>query len=344
MESLRRVWFNIDLGEDAGQALGAGLRELQTDHSSGARQLASKAMDIYIQVIARLDISNRDIWWKNVRIAGWHLWKNGRETMGAPILSVMQRTLSIIEKALPSSGELPSNFVDQITRDIEVFGLHRETTAARLGAVLSNAAPASNPIRIMTLSSSSTIVSAISNLVQNTNQQLDIRILESRPLFEGVDMAQKLTTLIKDSKSASKVSLYTDACAAVAAKDTDMVLIGADLIDKDGNVSNKTGSLPAILAARYVAPTAKVMVLAEKEKILPFDAPGHEENDAVELTRSWGTSTAHVDITVKNVYFEWVPRALIHHYITEDGILDAESIAQLASEAKSEANRLFDGI
>lgn len=126
-----------------------------------------------------------------------------------------------------------------------------------------------------------------------------------------------------------------------------MLLLGADLIDRSGNVSNKTGSLPAVLAARHVSPGVKILVVAEKDKILPFDPPEHDEdNDAGELVRSWGEDAEGKlpGVNVKNVYFEWVPATMVHLYLTEDGIEGTDNVKKWAEEARQKADRFFDNL
>ncbi|RGP76112.1 hypothetical protein FSPOR_358 [Fusarium sporotrichioides] len=56
LESLRRVWFNVDLGKAAGNTLDQGLIALQKERKSGARQLAFMALYIRIDVIRETDV------------------------------------------------------------------------------------------------------------------------------------------------------------------------------------------------------------------------------------------------------------------------------------------------
>lgn len=353
LESLRRVWFDIDLGKEAGSALGNGLLVLQRDHESGARQLASKALDIYMDVISKLDASSRDLWWKNVRYAGWHLWKNGRESMGASILTVVLSSLTIIEQKL-HARDSQQDFLEGVVLELKNYSQQRQDASAQISEafrtfVEDNFAGAKT-INILTLSSSSTITESIVHVLKQGRPSLDIRVLESRPLFEGVTMAQKLATLTKTLSPESNVTVYTDASAGIAAKDVDLVLIGADLINKEGDVSNKTGSLPAVLAAKHISPKAQVIALSEKEKILPFKAPGHEDNDFQELIGAWGDvvpqekadNIAHVN--VKNVYFEWVAASLIDCYVTEEGVTSSDGIGNWAHDVQSRADRFFTNL
>ncbi|KAI8680274.1 Nudix hydrolase domain-containing protein [Fusarium keratoplasticum] len=351
LESLRRVWFNIDLGEAAGKTLAEGLTALQTDHESGARQLASKALDIFIKVIRQLDTGARDQWWKNVRFAGWHLWKNGRESMGASILNVVLASLKLIEQQLPSQGTVSTDLVDGMIAELEKYTQERQDAgskvSASLEAFLEQTISGDEPLRILTLSSSSTITSGITRVLSKTSRPVEVRVLESRPLFEGVKMASAISSFVEENKVNARLVIYTDASVGVAAKDVDVVLIGADLIDKTANVSNKTGSLPAVLTAKHVSPKSKIVVLSEKEKVLPFNPPGQEENDPCEVTQAWDgltpstTKGPNTHIDVKNIYFEWIPSSLIDHYVTEDGIATSEGISGWAGEVHKRADQFF---
>ena len=159
-----------------------------------------------------------------------------------------------------------------------------------------------------------------------------------------------------------KLTVYSDASAALASKGVDFVLLGSDRISDSGSVSNKTGSLPAILSARHVCPAAKVLVVSELEKVAEPGAESdhsHEENDPKELVGCWvdggikgvkiladgieaDRDNANYAVEVKNIYFEWVPARLIDAYICEEGTLDVIAIQQKAQQVKEKADRYFD--
>ncbi|KAM0454812.1 hypothetical protein ACHAPV_008185 [Trichoderma viride] len=357
-ESLRRVWFEIDLGKDAANVLAAGLKALQDDHVSGARELAAKALNIYLDVISRLETNDQTSWWKNARFAAWHLWKNGRESMGAPILSVVLSSLDIIEKHLPtSSSSLSNTSVEQICAAIKDFGNARQQSGNKIVntfASFLDQFPKDKPLKILTLSSSSTITSSLIHVLSSassSHRPLDIHILESRPLFEGVKVAQRISSIVQAHANTNvSITLHSDASAALASQNAHILLLGADLIDRSGNVSNKTGSLPTVLAAKHVSPGVKIVVVAEKEKILPFDPPEHDEdNDAGELERSWGDVGSASErklpgVNVKNVYFEWVPATMVDVYLTEDGVEGTEDVERWAGEVRQKADRFFDDL
>ncbi|KAI3582645.1 hypothetical protein IWW34DRAFT_803376 [Fusarium oxysporum f. sp. albedinis] len=354
LESLRRVWFNVDLGEVAGNTLSRGLVALQEDHESGARQLATKALDTYIDVIKKLDSTDQVQWWNNIRFAGWHLWKNGRESMGASILNVVLSALDIVQDGIPPSGPLDKSSIDNIVRALGDYARDRQNTTSRTGAMfqafIEQHLSGGGPLKILTLSSSSTITSAITHVMGNTSRPVEVHVLESRPLFEGVKMAQSIASCANNSKAKTRLIIHTDASVGIAAKDIDIVLIGADLIDKTAAVSNKVGSLPVVLTAKYMSPKAKIVILSEKEKVLPFAPPGQEENDSCEVMQAWGDLSSavrevpHSLVTVKNVYFEWVSPDLIDHYITEDGVTGRAGMSNYAQEVEKKADQYFTNL
>ncbi|CEJ80079.1 hypothetical protein VHEMI00284 [[Torrubiella] hemipterigena] len=351
LESLRRVWFPIDIGYNAGDILSNGLKTLQDDHVSGARQLATKAVDIYGDLLSKLDGSDPKIFFRQACIAAWHLWKNGRESMGAPILNAMIECLTIVQNHIAGCNQVDTNILFALMFAIPGSAKSRnEYNTSALSRhvlrLLCGDSPTRPRTRLLTLSSSSTISAALTRVIETSTTSLDIRILESRPLFEGASLASKLAA-VSPFAAASKpsITVYPDAGVALACKDIDFVLLGADIIDKQGNVSNKTGSLPAVLSAKYMCPSCKIIVVAEKDKIMPFEPPGHEENDPRELSSAWGEHiTLQSNVTLKNIYFEWAPNNLIDGYITEDGRIASHDIARLAEQVEGKATEMFDYI
>ncbi|KAL1859426.1 hypothetical protein Plec18167_006615 [Paecilomyces lecythidis] len=368
-ESLSRVWFETDMGERAGNVLADGLEKLKNDHESGARELAAIALSIFRKVIIemRTDI-DRNRWWELVRIAGWHLWKNGRESMGAAIVNVIVSALTDIEPIIWESSAHPADKKDQIIAVIDRIAQERKSTGAAVSDAFASYlkthfAPKRDPsaVKILTLSSSSTIRSALLNVASISDiKKLELNVLESRPLCEGVSIASALQSQFEPGPTQLKTTLYTDASAALAAKDVDVLVLGADRIASSGDVSNKTGSLPAVLSAKHVNPGVKVVVLSELEKVAePGSVSEHvvEENDPTEVISSWkADGVKGVDIierelkkgdgdnsalSVKNIYFEWVPADLINAYICEEGSWNTSHIKERSAWVGEQIDRLF---
>ncbi|KAK0617693.1 hypothetical protein B0T14DRAFT_525702 [Immersiella caudata] len=303
-ESLGRVWFEYDLGEDAGRILSDSLHTLATDTQSGARQMAGYALETLDEIITAYEpCEPSKKWWRDIRFAAWHIWKNGRESMGAAIMAALLGTLAEIEPLL-SRKLSAEEFRNEVQTVIRKRIAYRQETTAKISLSLTNyitkTFPSDWPLKILTLSESSTITHALSRLAENTRIPLDIRILESRPLFEGVSLASNLSKSFTNSLSLSqptttsrshKITLFTDASSALASSGVNILLLGADRISSSGSASNKTGSLPTVLSAKHVTGgKAKVVVLGDTEKIaLPGQEEEHvvEEGETKQVTDAW---------------------------------------------------------
>ncbi|KAK8084236.1 NUDIX domain-containing protein [Apiospora hydei] len=374
LDSLRRVWPAIDLGARAGSTLTVGLSRLQTDHERGARQLAALAVSYLTGVFVEGNCSMDDGWWARVRMAAWHLWKNGRESMGAAIVSALVTVLSRIENEALKPGGTVFERSNRVSAVMDEWREQRDSIISKVQAsfvdlvrdrVLSEGPKKKKKkiLKVLTLSSSSTISSCLLQAATALDVTLDLRILESRPLCEGVTMASKLLSDAEHEKRVN-ITLYSDASAALASEDVDMVLLGADRISSAGDVSNKTGSLPAVLSAKHVSPSSRVVVLSEVDKIAgPGNASDHaaEENDAIELTRGWEGTVKGADdvlaasysteaarsgddsprVKVKNIYFEWVPARLIDAYVTDEGVWSSDDIRKRSDWVGTEIDRFF---
>lgn len=331
------------MDEGAARVLGEGLETLQRDHESGSQELTSIALGVFRDFMQMCDDTLDEDWWATVRMAAWHLAENGRQSMG---ISIMNALVSI----LGDINTIRTRGVDK-NRILAVIDEHvrarkdwtrqiRDSFIAHLQSKLSSSRQGTDHITIITLSSSSTIRDNILDAFAALDdlQTLDLRIFESRPLFEGVTLASSLYSQSQARLSPSKnleIKLYTDASAALAAKDADVLLIGADRISSFKGVSNKTGSLPGVLSARYVQPSIDVVVLSDLDKVEGLDGAGPEsvteENDPLEVVDAWykggvkGVDALELGpragVEVKNIYFEWVPLDLIDTFVCEQGVL-----------------------
>ena len=366
--SLRRVWPAFELGVEAGEALTATLQSMRDDRESGARELAKMAILTLKEVISKMDESAfNEAGWRNIRMAAWHLCKNGRESMSAAITSALLSVLSRIE-GIATSRPLSSNTVPSILKAIDEELTQREHLMAcvkqnlsqYLRETLDNQIQSKGRASILTLSSSSTISSTLLDAARSLDAPLDLRILESRPNCEGVSLASKFlqSALAKGWADQNlRITLYTDASAAVAAADdgagVGVILLGADRVNANGDVSNKTGSLPAVLSARHASPGVKVAVLSDTEKVAGPGAPEEhvvEDNDPRELTSAWDhlglqeagkLLTSQDFVRVRNVYFEWVPANLIDTYITELGCWSTDEIIHKSNSVNEASDRFF---
>lgn len=375
-ESLRRVYFELDMNDKASSALQSGLEQLKTDHSSGSHELTTLALKAFRDILVHLQDNPK--WWETTRMAAWHLWKNGRESMGSATLNAFLGVLADIDNIKTRGPEIQW---DRILTAVDHHLERRRETASHIkeafNAYLNSyflpniQSQGEDKLTILTLSASSTIRDSILDaFISLPVPHLDLRILESRPLFEGASMASSLLLEFESKFPPSsghhlRISIYTDASAALAAKDVDFVLLGADRISSSGSVSNKTGSLPAVLCAKHISSDAKVLVFSGLEKVAePGAEDDHqpEENDPMELISPWVDTgvkgvgklqeriraakkeTSSCVVEVKNVYFEWVDAKMIDAFITEEGAMGATDIHNKALKVQQKAEKYFGSL
>lgn len=375
-DSLGRVWFERDMIQGASQALQSCLEELQAGQRSGSHELTSIALKGVRDVLVHLQGDPK--WWETTRMAAWHIWKNGQESTGASMLSALlgalddledmidrhvdsecrwDRTLAALDHQLEEHRVLPSRIQDSFVEYLQMHYISSKNMQSR-------------ELTILTLSADATIRDSLLDAIASTPiSHLDIHILESRPRFEGASMASSLLAesqakLISSPDQIVKVTVHTDASAALASTNVDLVLLGADVISSSGFVSSKTGSLPAVLSAKYISPNAKVLVLSGLEKVSDRDKEDcHElqECDPAEVMSSWINSgikgvnilqglrdlhpgTSQCTTRVENVYLEWVPANLIDGYVCEEGTVDVARIEYKAQEVKRRAVKYFESL
>lgn len=369
-DSLSRVWFYSCMGESAGKILADGLDTLKNDHESGARELAAISLSIFRNVIAEMrdDLSSESCW-ETIRMTGWHLWKNGRESMGAAIINTIVNALTAIEPIVRDSKINPATKRNEILAAIDKLIERRKSTGAAVSDAFTSYLQTNfvsrrkdvSTIKILTLSASSTIRESLIHAASALDvKTIEFHVLESRPLYEGVSIASAIQSRLESSSTQLQTTIYTDASVAIAAKDVDVLVIGADRISSSGKVSNKVGSLPAVLSAKNVNPGIKVVVLSEIEKIAEPDGtsePVVEDNDPNEVINAWKSNGVkgfdviskelkkekgdHAGIAVRNIYFEWVPAEFIDAYICEEGSWDTSRIQARSQWVGEQIDNLF---
>jgi translation initiation factor 2B subunit (eIF-2B alpha/beta/delta family) len=159
---------------------------------------------------------------------------------------------------------------------------------------------------IITLSSSSTLNATFARLPQSVH----FIIAESRPLNEGVDVAQHLL------ERGYAVTLITEAQVGLFVERADIALIGADTVFADGSVVNKAGSYLLALAAKAAGVPLYSCHESFKECPLEWNEFEIEAMDVAELGHTEIPASAQ-----RNLYFDCTPPYLIHARVTEHGVV-----------------------
>lgn len=345
--------------------------DLQNDFTSGARQLADASLKHLIHITdiaACMATSWGDLWALMVHAA--KQLSCARPSMSAAITACLLRALEQIArlwndeqiKGSQSTSDLAriaATTFDKVLMERQELGVNvgraftrwlrkhsREVMLSSLtfdeavGADTHQWIQASDTVRILTLSNSSTIRTAILHaMAALPDMFFHITVLESRPRCEGADMAAHIYA--SANKDHLSIRVVPDCAVGSAAQDIDVVLLGADRISSTGDVSNKIGSLAATLCAKRLNDNVAVIALSDVDKIA---SPGHhavltEEHPSSELTSTWSPATRDTlegkpGVEVLGEWFEWVPSVYIDAYVTERGLLETQDVERISREVE----------
>jgi ribose 1,5-bisphosphate isomerase len=152
---------------------------------------------------------------------------------------------------------------------------------------------------VLTHSNSATVREAFSH-----DEPKKVLCTVSNPVEEGRTLGAELIEAGIDAE------LLEDADAPDRVKETDVVLLGADTVFRDGTICNKIGTIPLALAARDAG--VPVVVAAELIKLAPV--PGAQAPDLADFERE---------------LFELIPADLITEVVTEEGTFAPDDLASL---------------
>lgn len=362
-ESLRRCWLGpgsmFDDSQKSSQKLSKYLQTLKNDHESGAKQMAGNALVFLRETFENIMKSDQyQNLWNQLLFIAWHLIYNGRESMNAAIATTLLKCLKSV------SGKKLS--ADRLLGGIKQYEKDRKAASKRIAQeflkFVKGFKEMKDKINIITISSSSTFYSVFLHLLSElSDYHINLSILESRPLFEGVTLASKFLSTSTDKLHVTIVPDSSISHALPSSTGPVLFVLGADRISSNGDVSNKSGSLPLVLTAREFARQQKndfqTVVLSEVDKIAkdsPVSHEGDEENDPTEIVKAWDAvqvqgmeviqkemKRASSKLKVVNKYFEWVPAEHIDVYISDIGPLNRQQIVEQSREVARLEEEIF---
>ncbi|MBN1283831.1 MAG: translation initiation factor eIF-2B [Anaerolineae bacterium] len=174
-------------------------------------------------------------------------------------------------------------------------------------------------VAVLTHSRSSTVAMALI-LAAQAGRRVKVFCHESRPLYEGRDMATEL------AQAGLEVVFTIDAAAFSNLQRCEMVLLGADSLTEQG-VINKVGTAAIAVSAKSLG--VPVYVLAETAKIWParFGSPLISRHPAKQV---WENVPESVKII--NEYFDLTPWLAVSGVLTEHGLLTPDEICTISRE------------
>lgn len=218
--------------------------------------------------------------------------KEGKKELKA--FASVQNYLTEVDKLLRKNPLSLAEYIHNYERDYEAASLKIYKKAKMILKDIES---------VVTLSNSGTVYNFL-KMLSKEKKNLKVIISESRPVMEGRIMSKKLL------KEGIQVELITEAMLPLYINQSDVVLIGADALLRNGNVVNKTGSRSAAIIAKHF--NKPFYVLAEKVKTAKgtnFDKGDHSSEEV------WSQKDAK--LKVPNFYFEEIRADLITKVITD---------------------------
>jgi methylthioribose-1-phosphate isomerase len=152
-----------------------------------------------------------------------------------------------------------------------------------------------------------------------SGRELHVWVGETRPLLQGARL-----TMFELDRLGIDATLIADSAAAslMAAREVDLVILGADRIAANGDVANKVGTYSlAVLARHHGIP---FYVAAPTSTIDPATPNGNaihiEERDPDEVRTLSGRLVAPAGAAVRNPAFDVTPARLVTAIVTEIGV------------------------
>ncbi|KAF2203628.1 nagb/rpia/CoA transferase-like protein [Delitschia confertaspora ATCC 74209] len=349
----------IPFSSTFGDRLGHFVQDLKTDYVSGAREMADKALD-HLQVLLREAVFEVQNPFELLKIAVLVIQalSSARPAMSAAISAALVRCLKdfteliLIKLSTGTDPDMIRKSASVMCDYVSTIRSVRKREFLELGhhfaAWLATNFDVAKPVDILTLSNSSSIRQCIlAALNAHRDLQLNLTILESRPRYEGSDMAAKLLAETR-SQERLHITIAPDCAVGSVSEYTEVVLLGADRISRDGDVSNKIGSLAAALCATsHNGQDLKVVVASDIDKVIPGDRSyqhHNEEHEPEELTKAWSQELVKKlgdNVQVYGHWFEWVPAKYITDYCTERGMMTRDGISEVSGEIEAWTKEVF---
>jgi translation initiation factor 2B subunit (eIF-2B alpha/beta/delta family) len=291
-------------GSSVDIALAHAIAGLAADSRSGAAQIAARAADILLRRAGIGEAASPDAFRQELLATGWAIIQ--AQPAMAPLVNLVNSVMWKIEERETPTGlrQAVAEATDHFKRQLRHHSLRvAEDAIALIG----------DGATLVTLSYSTTVQHALL-YAHRAGRRFSVICAESRPACEGRETAAMLAA------NGIPVKIIVDFAAVVAVPTANLVLVGADLLSRDGLV-NKVGTRALALAAQ--ASGVPVYTLCSSEKFLPPGYPTPEQ-------RQWPLEEIWADaprgVGMHNYYFDLTPLELITGIVTEQGVLPTAAI------------------
>lgn len=230
-------------------------------------------------------------------------------------------------RAQPSMAPVWNVVLETLAADAERFErfvarLARGRDALRRFAIEAlTAQGGSAPLRLVTLSASASVMSAVEAV--HAVRPVRLACSESRPALEGRRLAARV------AHAGIPVTCFGDAAIAHALAGADAVVVGADAVSPDWFL-NKSGT--RMLAAAAAQQGVPLYVLATCDKFVSRAVAAHLEIREGSPTEIWRRAPPGVE--VRNPYFEPTPLDLVASLVNDAGILGSATVADACDPSR----------
>ncbi len=286
------------------------ITRITNDKLSGATGLAAVTAQTLIDLSTQNQFSSTDELLGMLEQVGEEVLRS--QTGMAPLVSLYNRILY----AVGAQREL-ADAVQTLQDTAKTFMNDQQRAAqevARRGAALM-----AHGLNITTYSSSSTIIAAFKFAAQS-GRAPNVFCHESRPGFEGRSLAAELAA------AQISVTLTADAAMFSNLKQSELVIVGADSLGESGIVG-KLGTAALATCAKWLG--VPCYVLAASNKIWPTGL-GKQFIKSRPPEEIWDNAPAGV--TVTNDYYDVTSWDAISGVVTEQGLLMAKDLQEMARE------------
>lgn len=309
------------------------IHEIKELKIQGARNVAKKAVEALVDVAKNSKAKTAEQFYSELTQAAKRLEETRpTEPMMRNSLEDTLRYVITFTKTHPSSE--PKEMIEALIKHERKFEISMQQAINRLAEYGSSQISYGAEIMIHCHSSS---VLSILKKAHDDGKCPKVTCLETRPLYQGRLSARELnehgipTTLVVDSASGSQINKM------------DIVLVGADAINSQGDLLNKIGTYTLAQLARLHS--KKFYSAAEMFKYDPLTRFGRPEPiEQRAKDEVWGTGLYSREVSkgpqkipktlnVLNPAFDLTPASLISAYMTEDGLIPPAQLSILA-EAK----------
>jgi len=275
------------------------IRDLKEDNESGANELVSNAIEIINAQLELIEEPDR-----NIEELIHKLSKEIIQTRSsmAPLINLIGFLIS----------NIPTITKKQIGKRLKKYLEIREQKQKELEQVFISflRGQKKKPLKIMLISYSSTIINILNKI---KDLDLEFFVLESRPLLEGHRTAKLLSQRFP-------TNLIIDAAMSDFIEQSDLVLIGADSVLKDGSIINKVGTKTLTFLAKSRG--IKVYVVGDSFK---YNLRSHFCNDLVIERKPpeeiYKVKEEKRNLKIHNYYFDITPTNYVKGIISEFGVL-----------------------